>query len=219
MNPNEKTIYPNSLRKYYRPLEPILKKPKNRVYTATVLSFLTVSLFIWYAIRPTVATILSLRREIKDKTVVNAQMETKIGSLVEALSAYQAVADKLPLLEESIPQNPSMVEIMLEIRNLANASGATISAMSTGSSPVLNPEITVSDTKPPNFSTVITPVSVNLEGTYPSLRQFIGGIAKMRRTVSITDFALTPQAVSNTTSAASDRLNMTLKIQTYSTGG
>jgi len=218
MNPNEKSFYPNSLRKYYRPLEPILKKPKNRMYTATVLSFLTVSLFIWYAIRPTVQTILSLRREIKDNTVINAQMETKIGTLVEALSVYQSVEDKLPFLEQSIPKDPSMVEIMMQVRNLANASGATISGMSMGSSPVLNPEIPVSNTKPPAFSTITTPVTVNLEGPYQSLRQFLDGIARMRRTVTISEFMISPQAV-RPNQIDTDLLNMTIKIQTFSTGG
>jgi Tfp pilus assembly protein PilO len=218
MNPNKPSFYPNSLRKYYRPLEPILKKPKNRMYTATVLSFLTVSLFVWYAIRPTVQTILSLRREIKDNTVINRQMETKIETLVEALSVYQSVEDKLPFLEQSIPKDPSMVQIMMQIRNLANASGATISGMSTGSSPVLNPEIPVSNTKPPVFSTVTTPVVINIEGSYQSLRQFLEGITRMRRTVTVSEFMILPQAtVPNL--PTTDLLNMTLKIQTFSTGG
>jgi len=218
MIPNMNSFYPNSLRKYYRPLGPILKKPKNRMYTATVLSFLTVSLFVWYAIRPTVQTILSLRREIKDNTVINNQMETKIGTLVEALSVYQSVEDKLPFLEQSIPKDPSIVDIMMQVRNLANQSGATISGMSTGSSPVLNPEIPVSTTKPPAFSTITTPITVNIEGPYQSLRQFLDGISRMRRTVSISEFTISPQAV-RPNQVDTDLLNMTIKIQTFSTGG
>ena len=65
-------------KRYYLSMEPVLTKPVNQAYTAIIFSFLAVSLFGWYAIRPTVQTIVTLKREIADKTVLNKQMEDKI---------------------------------------------------------------------------------------------------------------------------------------------
>ena len=76
-------------RKYYHSLEPVLAKPRSKAYTTIVFSFLAVSLFGWYAIMPTIQTILFLQREIKDKTQLSTQMEDKIAALIEAQSYYQ----------------------------------------------------------------------------------------------------------------------------------
>ncbi len=63
MPPQEKSEL-QRFRRYYQRLGPFLTKQKNSQSTAAIFSLLAVSLFGWYAVRPTVPTILSLRREI-----------------------------------------------------------------------------------------------------------------------------------------------------------
>jgi len=208
-------------RKYYRPIEPILQKPKNRVYTATVLSFLTVSLFIWYAIRPTIQTILSLRREIRDSTAVNEQMEEKIGSLVEAQSTYQEIVPRLGLLREGVPETPDMVELMVQLRNLANTVDATVSGANFSSIPLTvekqrpaNPGSTTPQAKD-QLSNTTTFLTLTIQGTFDQVREFIDGVYSLRRIVTIIDLSLIPQGI-DASGKTGGSLTMTLKLNTYS---
>lgn len=211
MNVQTDTIKPSTFRRFYRPLEPILEKPRTRIYTATVLSFLTVSLFAWYAIRPTIQTIISLRREIKDSTAVDEKMETKINALVEAQANYQAVSSRLEFLNEAIPETPEMIPLVKQIQNLANSVQATVSATEVSSIPL---EPTPKVKAPTAKQNIITsPLSMTIEGTYDSMKQFIEGLYTMRRLVTISEISILPQ---NTGVEQNPSLIMTIKMNTYS---
>ena len=227
MNPTTQGKASDLFRKYYKPLEPILQKPKNRVYTATVLSFLTVSLFVWYAIRPTVQTILSLRREIRDSTQVNEQMETKIAALVEAQASYQEIIPRLGLLKEAVPETPDMVELLVQLRDLARAVDATVSGASVVSipltvdknkviAPVPEPVPSTSPSSQPAAQKHTTNgLTITVEGPYESVKQFIQGIYSLRRIATITDMSLIPHT-SELGTVRGQSLTMTLKLNAYS---
>jgi Tfp pilus assembly protein PilO len=214
---------PNELfRKYYRSLEPVLQKPKYRIYTTTVLSFLTVSVLIWYAIRPTLQTILALRREIHDNIAVNEQMETKIAALVEAQAAYQNAKPRLGLLKEAVPEDPDIVDLMIQLRNLARNVDATVSGVSIATVPLvieknksITPETSPSPNQPPNQNETSTLLNISVEGSYESMKQFILGIYSLRRTATIIDISLIP-IVNKVESQKDNALSMKLKILVYS---
>jgi len=86
-----------------------MKKPKMRASTTAVFSFLAISLFTWYAIRPTAQTIIFLRREISDKTALNEQMENKITALIESQDTYEKIKERLPIVQQALPPNPDGV--------------------------------------------------------------------------------------------------------------
>src|SRR5689334_1508190 len=91
----ESSLMQNRFKRFYQQLTPTLKKPKAQASTGAVFSFLAIALFALYAIRPTAQTIIYLRREIADKTVVNKQMEDKITALIEAQNTYESIQDRL----------------------------------------------------------------------------------------------------------------------------
>ena len=136
----EKVPMGNQFHRYYQRLQPIMKKPKARATTTAVFSFLAISLFVLYAIRPTAQTIIFLRREISDKTALNQKMEDKITALIEAQTNYESIQDKVPLVDEALPQNPDAIILARQLRNLANISGASISAMNMSSLPIVTRE-------------------------------------------------------------------------------
>jgi len=88
-------------KKYYLNLVPLLQQPVSRAYTTIIFSFLAISLFGWYAIRPTMQTIFELKREIADKTDLNQKMEEKISALIEAQAVYQDIETKIPVVTKS----------------------------------------------------------------------------------------------------------------------
>lgn len=184
-------------RRYYQSIEGLAGKPKARAYTTAIFSFLAVSLFGWYAIRPTLQTILYLRKEIEDTQRVNQQMEEKIGKLIEAHTAYQRVQDDLPSLKEALPDAPEALTAIGQIRNIAIIRGASISAIASSQTPLLPKSQTVPNAQEgrareiSNRKVNTVQMSVVLLGTYETLKEGIEDILGMRRLVTLETMGLT----------------------------
>src|SRR3989339_1155323 len=133
----DKFSLPQEYRKYYRSLEPMLKKPKTKQYSTVIFFFLTVALFGWFAIKPTIQTILYLQREIVDKKAVNTQMDDKINALIEAQAILENIQPQLEVISYTIPTNPQAVDIARQLKNLAEVSQASLSAIQIASVPIL----------------------------------------------------------------------------------
>lgn len=179
-------------RKYYRNLEPIISQPKNRMYTTVIFTFLAISLLAWYAIRPTIKTILYLRKEIADKTELNKQLETKITDLIQAQSTYQSIQEQLPLLSDATPENPDSLDAVIQIRNLINTSSATSSAISISSVPLLSTEAIKAKKIIANNNLIEFTLDTTINGTYHDIEDILNKIVTMRRIFVIDSLQLNP---------------------------
>jgi Tfp pilus assembly protein PilO len=204
-------------RRYYTALEPILEKPRTRVYTAVIFSFLAISLFGWYAIKPTVQTIITLRKEIADKTVLNQQMEQKITSLIEAQNVYQEIQPQLPLLQEAIPTDPEAIELVLQVRNLVQTTEATMSSGGFGNVPLVSSD--ESDGKKTTSAALDTReynVNTSLVGGFPSLETLLNGFMTMRRITTIQSITIVPSTDSTIAHPLATKiLNLSLVLKSY----
>lgn len=208
-------------KRYYKPLEPLIKKPQNRVYTATILSFLVISLFLWYAVKPTMQTIITLRREIKDNREISKQMEEKISALVQAQAAYQSISQELYILSEAVPRDPDPVNALISIRNLAEKTGITVTSLQV-------PEVMLEGTTASQSATPGTaslpgdpqpvPFTMSLEGTYETMASFLSELVSMRRIMTIKKISIEPTAgtsVNEDASILEPQLRIILDLQTY----
>ena len=210
-------------RRYYQSLEPILRQPKAQTYTMVIFSFLTVSLFGLYAIRPTAQTILYLKREIRDKTEVSKKMDDKISALIEAQASYEEVTQLLPLIDQALPTSPDAISLIVQFRNLASVSGAELSSIQLASVPLLGSDATASATKNTNTPTQKKfDFSISIKGPYQALNTFLTGLREMRRIVSIDEFTVEPIQSTNIGSESaqltSRLLQLTLKVTSYYMG-
>jgi len=202
----------NQFHRYYQKLQPIMKKPKMRASTTAVFSFLAISLFAWYAIRPTAQTIIHLRREIEDKTALNKQMEDKITALIEVQEKYENIESKLPILKQALPNNPDAIILARQLRNLAASSGASISAIQIPSLPFLGQEATPGAKIAPPKPLETFPISITLTGQYSSLKLFMDGLLNLRR---ITSIDLISFKVATTKLLFGEDLQLSLKLMSY----
>ncbi|MFH0749620.1 MAG: type 4a pilus biogenesis protein PilO [Candidatus Gottesmanbacteria bacterium] len=182
---------PEQYRKYYRSLEPILAKPKTKTYSTVIFFFLVVSLFGWYAIKPTVQTILYLRREIVDKKEVNKKMDDKIQALIQSQVVMESVQQKIPLIEDAVPKNPDAIDVVRQLRDLAVTSGASISAIQVASVPVLQ-SASASAAKSYTIKHTTFPITVSIEGDYQALSSFLHTIITTRRTILFDSISFIP---------------------------
>lgn len=179
-------------KRYYQNIGGFASKERTRNYSAVIFSFLAVSLFGWYAIRPTIQTILLLRKEIEDDKVVNQQMEEKIAKLIEAQSTYQSIQNQLHVIPEAVPGNPAAVDVASSIQSLVRTTNASLSALTISSAPLLGTEQSATTstqattnalTKPQKMETV--PINLVVTGSYSQLISLIQNILSIRRVMTI----------------------------------
>lgn len=209
-------------RRYYQSIGEFVSKPQAHAFTTTIFSFLAVSLFGWYAIRPTLQTILYLRREIEDNKKVNQQMEEKIGKLIEAQATYQSVQDLIPYVSQALPETADALSALGQIRNIVLVRGASISAITISSTPLLsknqsspNQQAALTKTLPSRTAKPVQ-LSVVLQGTYETLEGVITDIVSIRRlmTVESLNFTLDTEPEKQMVYSGVP-LKLILKLSTY----
>jgi Tfp pilus assembly protein PilO len=187
----DKFSLPQDYRKYYRSLEPMLAKPKTKRYSTVIFFFLTIALFGWYAIRPTMQTILYLQKEIVDKKAVNIQMDEKINALIEAQAILENIQPVKGVIANTIPKNPQAVDIARQLQNLAQTTQASLSAIQIGSVPILT---ATTSAAAPSYVVKHTPIpiTVSIDGPYSVLASFMSGLLTMQRIVTIDSISFSP---------------------------
>ncbi len=203
-------------RKYYKSVGPMFEKEQNRSYTAVIFSFLAISLFGWYAVRPTIQTILTLKREIADKTIVNQQMEQKIAVLIDAQNLYQEIQPLLPLLSAAIPEDTNPTDVVSQLQTLIANSGGSLNSLSVSKIPLSNPVTKTANasvnTQPRDFT-----LTLSITGPYSTLENILFGIANMRRIITIQSITIQPASRSSESNPTSneDQLTMALSVKSY----
>ena len=205
----------NKFKRFYKQqLDENAKKPKARASSAAVFSFLAVSLFAWYAVRPTAQTIIHLRREITDKTDLNKKMEDKITALIEAQASYEGVQDKLPLVEQALPHNPDGVILARQLRNLAFVANASISAIQIPALPLIAQEATGAAKTAAVKPNAEFPLTMVIAGQYPSIKQFLTSLLELRRVTSVNTISIKQVARRNEGDGA---LQLSIGLKSYYT--
>lgn len=186
----------NQYRKYYKSLEPLLSKPKTRVYSTVIFFFLVVSLFGWYAIRPTIQTILYLRREIVDKTSVNQKMDEKINALITAQNLLESVETRLALLTDAAPFDPNAVDVTRQLQQLTTFTSASLSAIQVSTVPIVQTATGASTIKKGSVTYASFPITISVSGPYAHLAAFLSELLTMRRIITIQSISFSPDTES-----------------------
>lgn len=220
---NYRTEY-NRYRRYFTSLEPMVKTPVALAYFSLIASLFALSFFGAFAIRPTVKTIVGLRKEISDARITNNKLQEKINSLSEAQTQYSLVQNDVPVVLAALPKNPEFSILLKQIENIVVASGATVSGIqfqsvpmfgkvardgqtvrtATSSASTTNPSPTLDQ---PGNSEMITPVSFSLvlRGSYSNITAFLTSLSQLSRLISVDSFAIS--------SAQGGNVELSLNIQ------
>lgn len=200
-------------RRYFHKIGTLVKKTYHYSYTPVIFSFLTVALFGWYAIKPTIQTILYLKREIQDKTSVSQKMEDKISSLIEAQMNIESLQNQLPLVSEALPETPELINLVSQLKNLALINNASLSAIQTGNTPLYKEKI---GNKTRSAKLVNVPLTVSITGPYPAIQSFLSGLFEMRRLVTVDSLNIVNLfAQPGASRTAGSNLRLVLKLNTY----
>lgn len=196
--------------RYYRQLDPLIKDKRTRAYWLVILSLLTISFFGIFAVRPTLKTISTLRRQIDDLTLLDTQLEEKINTLIDAQESYMEVEPLLPLVYSLLPQNADFPRLLRHLELLADDNNASISSIqvepvsiyssdeSEVAVEIMPEEIEADeDTQTPKDPTMPLVVNFTVKGNYTDIINFLTRLTKIDRIISIETLNLTQDTSSS----------------------
>ncbi len=191
----------HSWQRYYSVLEPWLKKPQVRAYTFLILSIFTSAFFLFFAVRPTINTIINLRRQIADSENVDRQLTQKINALSQIQAQYEVIKTDLPLLSQVLPARADVSGLVQEMEKVALNNQVALSAMQFGEANLVGEGLTKSDQ-----NAIPVAFQITTAGDYARLLALLQSLNTSARLVSVDSINI---------SAGTASLSATIRLKAY----
>lgn len=177
--------------RYYIYIKPIVRNKTVRTYSSLVFSLITITIFVIYALKPTISTIIALQKSIKEQQDVLFKLQTKSQNLSLAKENYQNLDDKvLSDLLTLLPSSTTLPPLVEELNNLSKNSKATVSGIQVQPIDLDNPSENLS--KKVSVKEIL--FTVNIQGTYEDLSDILKSLAKTNRLLNIQGISLNKPA-------------------------
>lgn len=178
------TRYGQDLRRYYR-------MPAVQVSLTLVLSLFVMAIFIVFALRPTIVTIVTLKKTIAESEKIRQQLSVKMTNLQKASVQFELLKPILPMLNTTIPNNGAeYLPLTTAIEILARQTGTQLESESLGPtllfSRIISPFIPSKDQ-----SVVELPFTARVIGSYPNISAFLTKLLSMERIIIIESVTIT----------------------------
>lgn len=166
--------------RYFIYIKPIAKMPIVKNYSSTVFTIVTIIVFIFFAIKPTIETITVLQKKIDNAKSVLEKVNKKADDITKAKENYQKIDNAiLNKIESALPNNVNFKSIVSTLEELARQYNATISALQI--QPI---SITSRDVNSIGTSSGID-FTFNTEGSYKSILSILQQMQISSRVFSI----------------------------------
>lgn len=144
---------------------------KSIEYVYIIFFLLIFSIFIFFAIKPSLTTAFSLRKEELDLKKIDKIYEEKISNIILIQTQMEENRDNLLFLRQSIPEHPEVYKIVEDIKKIADKNFLTINKANIV-------DINFSETNKEKQN-----VELKMEATvsFENLREFIADTFSQRR--------------------------------------
>lgn len=172
--------------RYFTYIKPFTKLPIIKNYGSTIFSLLTMSILIFFAIKPTVETILVLQKKLADENEVLQKVTEKANNLSLGKQNYdnldQNIKDKIT---ELVPDTVNLKSVVQSLELAAKNHSASISALQ------IQP-LVINVANNTNQIGTISEVSFifNTEGRYQDLTALLKELKISNRLISIDNLSL-----------------------------
>lgn len=174
----------DTIKNKYFPTLPYLTPEGSQKFFGIVLTLCAVTFFGFFAIKPTVSTILKLQKELSDNQFVLNQLETKIKNLSELRGQYTNLQSDLPFITSAITIQPDVPILLAQIQAIAQTSNITIKKLQN-----FEIEILRGDTSQhKNYYSYSFAIGGN--GSFENISKFLQTLTNMERVVNIDTFSI-----------------------------
>lgn len=174
---------------------------KTKDYTFAVLFLLIFSGFIFFAIRPSMTTAFSLKKEEMDLSKVDSTYESKIMQIASIQSQIEENRDDLYLFDEAVSQRPEVNKMVEDIKRIADDNSFVIK------------KANIADVNLSVSKKTIDSIKLIVEGKtdFESLKSFLNDLHNQRRLKTIEELEMTKEIEGT----ASGGLRVTMTIDGY----
>ena len=174
----------NRYREYFLNISNFYKQRADlRAFLEIILSLSTIVVFLLFALKPTVLTIISLLQEIKNKQTTVAALSQKIDNLQTAQDIFTQNQDSISNVNIAVGTAPQPDIIMQQVEGLANKDSVTILGASVAQVVIVGSVPTKkssSDLKPLPSDANEMPISISVKGNYANLTSFVKDFENLR---------------------------------------
>ena len=171
---------------YYQKASALYQRPQVKASLEIILSVFTVTLLIFFAIRPTLINVASLQKKIEDQEVVLKKINIKLGQLIRAEQQLSENRDRLQLFSEAVPNSLNYFNISKRVEILARENLVNLEAVRLPGSVVSESDVSdlardkaVGIARPDADGLMTIPVSFSIEGGQPQILGFLRGLENM----------------------------------------
>lgn len=190
----------NIIKNKYLPTLPYLTPERSKKFFGIVLTLCALSFFGFFAIKPTVSTILKLKKELSDNQFVFDQMETKIKNLTTLRRQYFNLQNDLPIITSAITTQPDAQVLFAQIQSIAQTSNIAIKKLQNFEIEVLKND------KGMNKDYYSYSFSIAGSGSFENISKFIQILTTMERIINVDVFS-----VNNITDQKSESLGFDIQ--------
>ena len=171
--------------RYFTYIKPVTKLPVVRTYGSTIFTLLIMLVFIYFAIRPTVETILILQKKLADQEQVLQKITKKANDLSLGKENLDNLDQQIKTkIQSAIPDNVELKSLIQALEQTAKNHEASVSALQ------IQP-LTL-DIKKENTLGTISEVgfTFNIEMKYSNIISFLQDLKTSSRLISIDSLSL-----------------------------
>lgn len=163
----------------YLELLPKLNNEKVKSYLMLAFTLAALSFFGIFAIKPTLSTIIELKRKLADLQFVNQKYTEKLENLNKLYGDYNSLLKDLSIIIDALPQKPEAPKLMAQINALSNKSDLRITSLN-----ILSADITP-ERQPSNTNASSIDFTLEATGTYKNIFDFIKSVIHIDRLITI----------------------------------
>lgn len=171
--------------RYFTYIKPVAKHPLVRTYGSTIFTLVIMIIFIVYAIKPTVETILVLQKKLANSTEVLQKINQKAENLSKGKQNLDNMDPNLKTkISSAIPNAVQLRSVIQILEQTAKQYGASVSALQ------IQPQSfeTKAEDKLGTISEI--PFTFNVEGEYTKLILLLQALKSSDRLISIDNLSL-----------------------------
>lgn len=168
----------------YFPVLPYLNQERSQKFFGIVLTLFALSFFGFFAINPTISTILKLQKELSDNEFILSQLDSKIKNISKLREEYVSLHNNLPTVTDAIALQPDVHLLFAQIQSIARESNVAIKKLQNFEVEVLKND------KRKEKKYYAYSFSIAGNGSFENISNFISAITNMQRIVDIDVFVI-----------------------------
>lgn len=192
--------------------EYVKKQQENRKFTESIelgATFLLVSFFLLFAIKPTVIIISSLIGENKAKEILSKQMRSKINNVIQAQDNFSKIQERYQIIESSLPDFPKFSNAVSQIEAAAQQSSVNTDKI------IFNLTNQEQDKNNPDLNSYS--ISFDSRSQFLPIINFLNKLQKNRRLMDITkiNFNNSREGTSQITPVSDNKINFNFSADIF----